>query len=261
MCYDVSSGLKAALKYAKKRSDDPVIIAELEKKLDLWLEEIKSHYHVSGFDHPNLLVFTNEKPLDPQAYRWGLIPSWTKDASAAKLIQNQTLNARSESMFEKPSFRSSANHRRCLIYIDGFFEHHHQKGKTFPFYICHKDESPLIVAGLWEDWTDKSTGEIAHTVSMVTTIGNSAMAKIHNNPKLKGPRMPMILTEENQNLWLGSDIRSDEEKQQILELCVPYRDDLLTYTTVKRLKGKEAVGDIEDALENFIYEDLQVLDI
>jgi putative SOS response-associated peptidase YedK len=256
MCYDVSSGLKAALKYAKKRHDDPLVIADLEKRLELWLEESKAHYHVSGFEHPKLLVFTNENPLEPQSYSWGLIPSWTKDLSAAKIIQNQTLNARSESMFEKPAFRGAAKQRRCLIYLDGFFEHHHQKGKTYPFYIQNKDNSPLIIAGLWEHWTDKSTGEIFHTMSMVTTSGNELMAKIHNNPKLNRPRMPLILSEENQDVWLSKEVLSEEDQLKISALCIPSPSVLLRQHAVSRLRGKESLGDTKEALLELKYKDL-----
>ena len=259
MCYDVSSGLQAALKYAKKRSSDPSIIAALEKQLKLWLEETKAHYHVSGFEHPSLLVFTSEKPLEPQSYAWGLIPNWTKDRSSAKLLQNQTLNARSESMFEKPSFRESAKKRRCLIYLDGFFEHHHHQGKIYPFYIQNKDKSPLSIAGLWENWTDKTTGEILQTTSIITTTGNNVMSKIHNNPKLDGSRMPVILKEEDQDLWLTQETKTEEDKSKILNLCSPYSDSLLEYHTVRSLRGKNSVGDHEEALKEFNYEDLPAI--
>ena len=143
MCYDVTSGLKAMIKYAKHRGEDPNYIAALERKLEEWREELQPHYHVSGFAHPKLMVFTNEKPDEPQAFVWGLIPSWVKNADDAKKFYNQTLNARGETIFEKPSFREPAKRKRCLVYIDGFYEFFHASGKTYPFHIVMKDDSPM----------------------------------------------------------------------------------------------------------------------
>ncbi|MBK9282795.1 MAG: SOS response-associated peptidase [Sphingobacteriaceae bacterium] len=255
MCYDVTSGLKALIKYAKHRRDDPAYIAALEKKLETWIKELPSHHYVSGFAHPKLMVFTNEKPDEPQAFYWGLIPAWVKDIQTAKTISNQTLNAKCETIFEKPSFRNAAKNKRCLIYLDGFFEHHHQGSKTFPFYIQSVIDEPLAIAGLWEEWVNKETGEIVNTTAIVTTRANGFMNKIHNNPKLEMPRMPVILDKEKQDEWLKPCI-SDDDKLKLLNLCVPYADANLKYHSVSKLKGKNAVGDNENALKEYSYEDL-----
>ena len=74
--------------------------------------------------------------------------------------------------------------------MDGFYEHHHHKGKTYPYYIYRRDGNPMVLAGLYSDWADPETGELLTTFSIVTTAGNPMMARIHNNPKLAGPRMP-----------------------------------------------------------------------
>lgn len=255
MCYDVTSGLKALIKYAKHRHDNPDYILSLEKKLQDWIKQLTAHYHASGFTHPKLLVFTNEQPNEPQAFYWGLIPAWIKDEEAAKKIMNQTLNARSESMFEKPAFRNSAKHKRCLVYVDAFFEHHHQASRTYPFYVYSADDSPLALAGLWEEWLNKTTGELIPTVSIVTCKAKGLMEKIHNNPKLPEARMPVILRKEEQNQWLAP-YQSDEDRKTLSALCVPYPDALLSYHTVGALRGKNYTGDQALAIQFAAYPEL-----
>ena len=96
----------------------------------------------------------------------------------------QDAQCKSRNPLEKPSFRAAARYRRCLIYVDGFFEHQHRKGKRFPFFIRQKDSEVMCLAGVYEDWTDPLTGEIKRTCSIVTTKGHGEMISIHNNPKL-----------------------------------------------------------------------------
>jgi putative SOS response-associated peptidase YedK len=258
MCYDVSSGLKALIKYAKHRCDDVEEIAVLEKQLEIWQHQIKAHHVISGFAHPKLLVFTNDAPLTPQAFTWGLIPFWVKDAATAKSLANQTLNARAESIFEKASFKNSARNKRCLIYIDSFYEHHHFNGKAYPFHIAMKDQSPMALAGLWDQWVDKTSAEVITTVSIVTCPANSIMHAIHNNPKLEAPRMPVILPKERQEDWLRT-CKSPEDEAFLMSLCAPLNSALLDFYTVRSIKGKAAVGDTALAAEPYLYEALAAL--
>lgn len=255
MCYDVAAGTKSALKYAKHRGDNPEIIHELEKQLDLWLSRATTYHHVNGFAHPYLMVFTNEQPYVPQAFTWGLIPHWINDKASAAAIMNKTLNARAERMFDKPSFREPALHKRCLIYLDAFYEYHHYRGKTYPFHIAMRDESPLIVAGLWDTWVDRETGEVVPTCSIVTTKANEKMAVIHNNPKLDEARMPAILTKEMQDAWLAP-CHSEADKTSLLALTKPLPAALFRYYTVRRLKGKLAPGNVPEAEAAFRYDEL-----
>src|SRR5690606_17079675 len=156
MCFNVNRS-KAAIEYARKRGN-----FALAQKLQDKIEQIigRPLFHASAFSFPQLLVFTNELPLEPQSFTWGLIPSWAKDAAAAKTIRMKTLNARSETMFELPSFRVSAKSKRCIIYVDGFYEYHTQGKKKYPFRIIMANEEPMILGGLWSEWVDKETGEI-----------------------------------------------------------------------------------------------------
>ncbi|MFC4094848.1 SOS response-associated peptidase [Euzebyella saccharophila] len=174
-------------------------------------------------------------------------------------IWNKTLNARGETIFELPSFRDSAKKRRCLIHIDGFYEHHHFDDNTYPFFISRKDEKPLTLASLWSEWTNKEDGSHWNTFSVVTTEGNPLMSNIHNNPKLKGPRMPLILPEELENDWIepyDENLWDKGQKKALEELIQSYPEEELKAHTVARLRGKEYAPNISDISEHIIYKEL-----
>ncbi len=251
MCYNAEAQTKASIKYAKHKSFDANIIKQLQLKLDLI--SYTPYYQVSGFAHPRILVFTDREPLEPKLFHWGLIPSWIKDEEGAKKIINQTLNARGETIYEKPAFRTSAKSKRCLVYLDAFYEHHHLNGKTFPFRIAMKDDSPMAIAGLWEEWANpKGSGEIISTFTIVTTVGNSIMAKVHNNPKAEGPRMPVIIPKDKQDEWL--DIKAD--KEVIQSLIKPFDGSLLEYHTVGKILGKAAIGNKPEVENKVKYQEI-----
>ncbi|MFN4764584.1 SOS response-associated peptidase [Gillisia sp. Q332] len=253
MCYDISTNLEAQLSRASRKLDLRAI-KEIEENLAT-LTDLPI-YHTTGFSHPKLLIYTDRSPWNPEVSTWGLVPHWVKDKKQLKELWNKTLNARGETIFEKPSFRESVNHNRCLIYINGFYEHHHLNGKTFPFYIHQKNDKPLALAGLWSEWTDRETGENLNTFSIVTTKGNKMLAKIHNNPKLEGPRMPLILPQELEDNWLHP-IEDELDVKSIQELIREYPDEELDAYTVKRLRGKEYIGNVEKVCEPFEYAELK----
>jgi putative SOS response-associated peptidase YedK len=256
MCYNVVSATRILIKYAKHRLEDPALIKELEEKLQKLESEMTPNYQVSGFEFPKLLVFTNEQPEEPNLFNWGLIPSWVKDEKSAKQIKSQTLNARKESLFEKPSFRNAAKYKRCLVYLDAFYEHHHYEGKIYPYHIALKNGDPMSLAGIWDSWANQETGELINTVSIVTTEGNKLLSRIHNNPKLEGARMPVILPRKKQNEWLET-FRDGDSQQRLMQLLIPYNDEELEAYTVRRLRGKESVGNCEEAESYFHYENLE----
>ncbi|MBD2346547.1 SOS response-associated peptidase [Anabaena subtropica] len=138
---------------------------------------------------------------------WGLIPSWAKDrAIASKLI-----NARAETVAEKPSFRSAFKQRRCLVVADGFYEWQKQKSKKQPFYFRLQDGQPFGFAGLWEKWKAPGSEEIT-SCTIVTTVANELLQPIHD-------RMPVILAPQDYDLWLDPQ----EQKLQALQhLLSPY---------------------------------------
>jgi putative SOS response-associated peptidase YedK len=127
---------------------------------------------------------------------WGLIPIWAKDDS----IRQNTLNAKIETLSEKPAFKDNVKNR-CLIIADGFYEWQwlDKKGKEKQKYlITLPGEELFAFAGLWSRWVNIETGEIVKSYTIITTEANSMMCEIHNSKK----RMPVILTRENENEWL-----------------------------------------------------------
>jgi len=138
-----------------------------------------------------LPVITNKAPGKLSFLQWGLIPFWAKDPK----IGFKLINARAESLAEKPAFRQAFEKRRCLIPANGFYEW--RKSDKTPFRIFLKDEKFFAMAGIWESWKD-AEGRAIHTFSIITTTANSLMENIHD-------RMPVILHPENEEAWLKED--------------------------------------------------------
>lgn len=150
----------------------------------------------NGFQFPQTPVIANIQADSIQLFHWGLIPPWAKDNS----IRKNTLNARIETIHEKPAFRNVA-HNRCLILADGFFEWQwlDEKGKKKQKYlITLPDKDAFAFAGIYSPWVDKSTGELIHTYSILTTEAKGLMREIHNSKK----RMPVILSKQIEQAWL-----------------------------------------------------------
>jgi putative SOS response-associated peptidase YedK len=241
---------KLAKRYGHSEEEVKFILAQF-KKLN-----IAPVYHVSGFDHPAVPVIISPSK-EIHLFTWGLIPHWIKTAVEAVTISNSTINARTETMFEKSAFREAARERRCLVLVDGFFEHHHKDKKTFPYHIRLKNDEPLTLAGLWDEWTDKTTGLVRRTYTIVTTRANPMMARIHNNPKAsEGPRMPLILPKTAELDWL-KPIHEKADQELIESLTQPYPEAEMESFTVKRLTGKEGVGNTPEALKEHRYQELE----
>jgi len=254
MCYDKSYLTKKQEKYAKRYGDSPEEVKFVKEQLSEI--NIGPVYHVSGFNHPSVPVMIDHTKTI-HLFTWGLIPFWVKSPKEAVEISNHTINARAETMFEKPAFRESARNRRCLILVDGFFEHHHKNKKTFPYHIRLKDGSPMTFAGLWDEWKDETSGIVRRTYTVVTTQANPLLARIHNNPKLEaGPRMPLILPKELEHEWI-KPVNEKADLELIEALSQPYDEEKLEAFTVRRLRGKEAIGNSPDAVQPFRYPELE----
>ena len=169
----------------------------------------------SGFDHPRLPVITAEEPNVIRLVEWGLIPAWASAERAAALA-NQTLNARAESLFDKPSFRQGILSRRCLVLVDGFFEWQHVGAHKTKYLLTVEGEGPFALAGLWDEWREASTGHVRRTFSIVTTEANPLMARIHNTKR----RMPLMFTQEGETAWLTPTLTP----AQIKALLVPFSE-------------------------------------
>ena len=251
MCFNARYGLEVSLKRAihDGRAEDAAFwLEQLRKHDDIY--RVENLYQVSAFLHPKVIVYENTEPFKPVISQWGLIPNWAKEPEK---IWNSTLNARGETIFEKSSFKHSAIHKRCLVPVEGFYEHHDYKGKKYPFYITRKDGEPLYLAGLWNDWVNKETGEIINTYSIVTTHANALMTRIHNKPKFSGDhRMPVILPETIADEWLKP--LSEKELKELATYVFP--DSKLDAWTVQKLSGKDSPGNVPDASKKHKYEEL-----
>lgn len=168
----------------------------------------------NGFTHPVIPVLTNEFPNLFRFFSWGLIPKWTKTNSEAMEIRKMTLNARLETMFDKPSFAASAKYYRCLVPVDGFYEWQHQGKEKIKYHIYLTEQKIFSLGGIWSEWVNKSTGEIIRTFSIVTMPANSLMARIHNTKK----RMPVILTQEFEFEWIRNDLTKND-LNELANLC------------------------------------------
>lgn len=159
--------------------------------------------------------------------RWGLVPSWAKDPE----IGNRMINARAETVPEKPSFRAAFKARRCLILADGFYEWQKRAGGKQPFYIRVRDASPFAFAGLWESW--EGDGEELHSCAIITTAANDVVGEVHG-------RMPVILPREDHDLWLDPDFR---EREPLTALLRPYPADAMEAYPVSRFVNSPSNDD------------------
>lgn len=173
---------------------------ELKHRFQASFEE-EGYYKPSiynGFQFPYTPVITNKDPGRIELFQWGLIPPWAKNDE----IQKSTLNARMETIFEKPSFKYVVQNR-CLIIADAFFEWQwlDPKGKEKQkFKICLPEERIFTFGGLFNRWVDPQSGEIKNCYTILTTEADPFMSIIHNSKK----RMPFILNPEQGIQWLGS---------------------------------------------------------
>ena len=155
--------------------------------------------------------------------RWGLIPSWVDDPG----IGSRMINARSETVAEKPSFRRAFKKSRCLMLADGFYEWRKENGGKQPYYIRMKTGQPFAFAGLWENWNKGEGGEI-HSCAIITTDANDLMREIHH-------RMPVIMPPEYYELWLDPAVR---EPERLLPLLEPYpAADMEAYPVSRRVNS------------------------
>jgi putative SOS response-associated peptidase YedK len=148
-----------------------------------------------------------------ESFLWGLIPSWAKDPS----IGHKLINARAETIGEKPSFRTAFKKRRCLIVADGFYEWKHDGQKKVPWYFYLKSGEPFGLAGLYETWM--SGKKPINTCTIITTDANELISPVHS-------RMPVIVPEEQEQTWLRDDM---EDKAALLAVLKPYPAEKMDY--------------------------------
>lgn len=203
MCFTVSveqRAKKAIREYVKTHDG---VQLEIDFNEDFFL--------VSGFAHPRLPIIKQGKI---ELSEWGLIPSFAYSEEMARDIREKTLNARSDTIHEKQSYKSSIKDQRAILVVDGFFEWMHQGGKKIPYYIFPKDNQAFYLDCIYNQWTNQLTGELVDTFAIITTEANPLMATIHNSKK----RMPLILLKSDISLW----IHPETSMNVINNLMKPY---------------------------------------
>lgn len=174
--------------------------------------------------------------------RWGLIPAWAKDAGAG----NPLINARAESLADKPSFRDALEWRRCLIPADGFYEWQVGGGPRRPWRVKLKSGEAFAFAGLWERWQGPG-GEVVHSCAIVTTEANELLAAIH-------PRMPVLLARDREGAWLDGELRDTEALGTLLTAYPAAEMEL--YRVSERVNtagfdGPECIAPVVDGVEEY----------
>ena len=176
-----------------------------------------------------VLAIPNNAKNQADFFIWGLIPSWSKDPA----IGNKLINARGETIAEKPSFRGGFKYKRCLILADGFYEWKSQPGaktKT-PYFIHMKDRKPFAFAGLWDEWQSPDGGSL-RTCTIITTEPNELMSSLHN-------RMPVILNPGDYDLWLDP---APQTPDKLIHLIKSYPTDTMSAYPVSTMVNKPGVN-------------------
>jgi len=169
---------------------------------------LKPNYNVAPTLDVAVIVNTGQLAM----FKWGLIPFWAKDPSSG----NKLINARAETVDEKPSFKHSLQRKRCLIVADGFYEWKKEGSSKRPHRITLKNNELFGFAGLWDTWKSPG-GDIVNSCSIITTTSNKLMSGIHN-------RMPVILSRDSERVWLDQSI---VDSHFLKSLLVPYPAELM----------------------------------
>lgn len=194
MCFTISVEKKAKEAIREYLNSNEGVQMKIDFNEDFYL--------VSGFSHPKLpIIRQNVIELS----EWGLIPSFALNEDKANELANMTLNARSDTIREKPSFKKSIISQRCVLVVDGFFEWRHENNKKLPFYIYPKDETVFYLGCIYNSWVNKITGEVRDTFSIITTDANPLMEYVHNSKK----RMPLILSKDDIASWIDPSTKQD----------------------------------------------------
>jgi putative SOS response-associated peptidase YedK len=196
--------------------------------------ELKPRFNIAPTQ--DIACILNESPTELSYLRWGLIPSWSKDES----IGNKMINARGETISEKPSFRNAFRKRRCLILSSGFYEWKKTEGvaKKSPYFIFLRSGMPFAFAGVWESWKNPETGIRINSTSIITTFANELMLRLHD-------RMPVIIHPDNYELWLDN---RNEDQNELLSILKPYSSEEMECYPVSDVVNNPR-NDIEECIK------------
>jgi len=202
----------------------PEIIAERFNLL--WLPKLSAHYNIAP-SQMIPVVRGKEQGRELALLKWGLIPSWAKDSTiSAKLI-----NARAETLADKPAFRNAFRRRHCLVPADAFYEWKAIGGRKQPYSIRMADKKLFGMAGLWEHWVNPA-GEAVETCTIITVDANELVGELHD-------RMPLIIQPSDYEAWL------DASNSKAQELLKPFPSDLMRYYPVSTRVNKVSNDDAE----------------
>lgn len=205
-------------RYSKVLS--PQDIDEAFGPITVEAEQLEANYNIAPTQ--KTAVITNRDPHQIQLFEWGLVPSWSKDGKNS----GRMINARAETILEKPAFRKPIRERRCLVIADSFYEWKTAGKSKQPYRIYNPEQKVLVFAGIWEFWRDQTNPELEkRTFSILTTAPNAEMTPIHD-------RMPVVLAKAEQQAWLG-----DLTDEDITELTQTPKDGTLEMYPVQQVVG------------------------
>lgn len=207
-------------------------------------------HHSIGFSHKNFAVIARHEGEDAlHLFNWGLIPFWVKNLADAKKISHNTLNAKSETIFDLPSFKTSISTKRCVIPLTGFYESRDLNGVKYPYFIYPRNSDYFLIGGIYSTWKDAETKALLNTFSVITTPSNTMMSEIHNLKK----RMPLILKPGDVDTWIDPGL----SKQTVIDLMQPHADEEMSAYTVSRdVNSSKIHSDREDIITRVEYEGL-----
>lgn len=168
---------------------------------------VEPGYNIAPTQHVAAIRENEQRQREMVMLRWGLVPFWAKDPS----IGNRMINARAETVAEKPSFRAAFKHRRCLVLADGYYEWHRDGDVKTPYYISLASGEPFAFAALWENWKDKESGESLQSTTLITMAANRFLETLHH-------RMPLVLQSEAADIWM-----SGSSPEEVAERIPPLR--------------------------------------
>lgn len=157
--------------------------------------ELKPRYNIAPTQDVAAIRNDSEQQRELVMLRWGLVPFWAKDVS----IGNRMINARAETVAEKPSYGAAFRHRRCVVLADGFYEWRRENDAKTPYYISLASGAPFALAGLWEKWDDKESDASLQTTTLITAAANEYMQTLHH-------RMPVIMNADAAGEWLAGSL-------------------------------------------------------
>lgn len=156
--------------------------------------EVEPRYNIAPTQYIAAIRNTDEQERELTMLRWGLVPFWAKDPS----IGSRMINARAETVAEKPSYRAAYRKRRCLVLADGFYEWHTDEAGKVPYYFSQASGEPFAFAGLWENWQSKDSDDSIQSTTLITTTANEFVSPLHH-------RMPVVLNADTADRWLAGD--------------------------------------------------------